>query len=128
MAKEVVTRTGKYWIDEQLGILRWVYHPGTERSTLADAKENFAAISALVENKRYPFLCDIKNCLDIDRDATSYYAGPEFAQNLLAMALIGGSPLSTVMGTVYLAANPGCVPSVLFASQAEAIEWLKTFA
>jgi hypothetical protein len=127
MVKEVFSRTGRHWIDEELGILRFTYYPNTRQATLADAKENFAAVTALVAGKRYPFLCDLKNCLDVDAEAQEFYASPEFAQNLSAMALLGGGPIGKVMGTVFLAVAERCVPTALFSSEAEAIEWLKTF-
>ena len=127
MAKEAAARNGKYWIDSTLGIVRWAYNPGTPRATLEDAQENHRVVGELLAGQKLPFLCDLRNCAHLDQDARKFYAGKETADLYKAMALLGGTPLSNMIGNIYLAVNRTSVPTKLFTSEADAIAWLRGF-
>ncbi|HVJ90857.1 MAG TPA: hypothetical protein VM580_13725 [Labilithrix sp.] len=126
MTKEIITATGKYWIDEKTGIAWKDHNPGTY-STLETARADLAALKALCDGKRYPLLCDLRNLKGTDRDARQYFAGGEAAEVYSALALVGGTPMSNIIGNVFLAISGTKTPAKLFSDQESAIEWLKGF-
>lgn len=121
---EVKTKTGVTWMDEKLGMLRFVYAPGSECS-LEDAIENIDVQLKLAGGKRCPILCDITKCKSISKEARNHYA-----QNMAfsALALVGGSPIGNIIGNIFLAVyGTKTVPTKLFMAEADAIQWLKGF-
>jgi len=125
MADEIVTRTKRYWIDDD-GIMRIRALPGAEE-TLADARENVRASNALAKGRRYPVLDDSRQLRSMDRAARAHYAGPESAGSTLAVASIIASPIQRTMGNFFLTLNKPPFPVRLFSAEAEALAWLKDF-
>lgn len=121
---EVKTRTGVTWMDEELGVLRFVYAPGSECS-LADAIENVAAQVRVAGGKVRPILCDISRCKSISKEARGHYAA---TKAFSALALVGGSPIGTIIGNIFLAVYASrSIPTRLFRAEADAVQWLKGF-
>ena len=122
--EEVKTRTGVTWMDEELGMLRFVYAPGSECS-LADAIENVDAQVKLAGGKVRPILCDITRCKSISKEARNHYGS---TRAFSALALVGGSPLGNIIGNIYLAVYESrMTPTRMFKAEADAIRWLKGF-
>jgi hypothetical protein len=54
-------------------------------------------------------------------------AGPEGLKVSQAVALLMGSPVSRVLGNLYLGLNKPPIPTRLFTSEEEAKVWLRSF-
>jgi hypothetical protein len=127
--KEVVSRTGTTWLDEGLGIARFQAFPGVEQG-LDDAKENIAAVGAVTDGKKFPMLVDLTGSRGLGPEARAFYGTPEAGIYYRALALVGTSPVSRMLGNIWFAIYSGRrdLPTKLFGSNEEAIEWLKAFA
>ncbi len=110
--EEIVTQTAKIRLDEN-GILRVTCLPGATQ-TLAQAHENMSVEVQLSRGKRRPILVDLTG-------------GEEAAKYQSAIALLIGSPLSRVIGNFFIGFNKSPMPTKLFTSEPEALEWLKEF-
>lgn len=120
------TRTNKMWLDDEEGILHFQYFPGVE-ITLEDAREVGSCQQKLLQGKKRPVLGDIVAVKSVTRKARDYFAGVEFQKCNLAMALLVSSPVSKVIGNIFIAFNKPSYPTRLFTSKSKALEWLKTF-
>jgi hypothetical protein len=121
----IVTRVNKVWIGED-GIARIIHVAGTE-VTLEDAKETMAAYLRLNKGKRLPLFVDTKAMKSMSRETRKYYAGEEAAKVASAAAIIVGTPVSRVLGNFYIGLSNPHLPSRLFSSEDEALEWLKGY-
>jgi hypothetical protein len=123
-----VSRTGRTWLDERLGIARFEAFPNVEQG-LDDAKENIAAVGVVTQGKKYPMLVDLTGSKGLSPEARAYYGTPEAGIYYRALALVGTSPVSRMLGNIWFAIYSGKrdLPTKLFGSHAEAIEWLKAF-
>jgi hypothetical protein len=123
--EQIVTKLNTVWLGED-GIARVIHVPGAE-VTLEDAQETMAAYLKLNQGKRRPLFVDTKSMKSIDREARKYFAGEEAAKVACAVALIIDSPVSRVLGNFYLGVSHPQLPTRLFSSEAEALEWLKGY-
>jgi len=123
--EEIVTRVSKVWVGED-GIARVIHVPGAEL-TLEDAKETMAAYLKVSKGKRLPLFVDTVKMKSITRESRLYYASEETAKTGIAVAIIVGTPVSRVLGNFYLGISSPHLPSRLFTSEQEALEWLKGF-
>lgn len=121
----IVTRTAKIYQQEP-GIVQVLVLPGAIQ-TLADAKENMQAQARLTAGQRHALFVDMRQIQSQDREAREYYAGPESAQILKAVAILIGSPMSRVIGNFMLGFNRSTLPTRLFTSEDEALSWLRSF-
>lgn len=121
----IVTRVNKVWVGED-GIARIIHFPGVEL-TLADAEETMAAYLKLNNGKRLPLFIDTKTMKSMSRESRQYYAGEEAAKVASAAAIIVGTPVSRVLGNFYIGLSNPHLPSRLFSSEDEALEWLKGY-
>ncbi len=118
---------GKAWLDEEHGISRVDFVPGTQQDLRA-AQEQIAALTELLKGKPRPYLVDLRNVKSTNHEARKYFAGRESKAVWNAAALLTGSPLSNAIGNLWLAANNSRGnPVKLFTNEADAIAWLKTF-
>lgn len=125
MNNEEIVRVAKLWLGED-GIVRIIHVPGAE-VTLEDAKETMAAYLRLNKGKRLPLFIDTKTMKSMSRETRKYYAGKEAAKVASAAAIIVGTPVSRVLGNFYLGLSNPHLPSRLFSSEDEALEWLKGY-
>ena len=125
MENEVMLRTCKIWLGED-GIARSIYFPNAEE-TLADAKEYIATVVKISKGKRCPLFVDMRNCKSITREAREYYAGEKSAKAVSAAAGLIGSPVSRIIGNFFMRLNKPVLPTKIFTSETEALEWLKGF-
>lgn len=121
------SRINSNWIDTD-GIAHSVYDKGAEE-VLSDAQANIQAIATLRgdSTRRVPVLVDLRLVKSQTRDVRSYYASPEVAQVIAAVAMLVESRVSTLVGNFYLTVKPATTPSRIFTSEAEALNWLKGF-
>ena len=118
-------RTQRTWLDDE-GILHAEALPGAEQKG-ADAEACVAHMWEVGGRRRRPVLIDLRHAKAMDRDARTYYAGPETAHRQLAAALLIESPLSRVLGNFFLGLNKPLVRTRVFTSEREALAWLRTF-
>ncbi|MGK3990020.1 hypothetical protein WME99_43660 [Sorangium sp. So ce136] len=119
------TRTGEFSFDKENRIIRFEIHDGAVQ-TLADAKENVAALRQFSKGTPYAFLCDLTRCKATDLDARTYYGADEGRLAYRALALVGGRPVGRMIGNVFLTVYGNRdKPMRLFAEEQEAIQWLK---
>jgi hypothetical protein len=125
MEREEIVRVARLWLGED-GIVRIIHVSGAE-VTLEDARETMAAYLKLNQGKRCPLFVDTKTMKSMSRETRKYYAGEEAAKVASAAAIIVGTPVSRVLGNFYLGLSNPHLPSRLFSSEEEALEWLKGY-
>ena len=124
---EITSRTGKTWLDARHGIIRFEAFRGVEQEK-EDAVENIDAILRICQGKKYPLLVDLARSKGLGQEAREYYGGPVARTSYTALALIGSSPISRMLGNMWFAIyGDRDAPTKIFGSEAEAIEWLKGF-
>ncbi|MBK8262524.1 MAG: STAS/SEC14 domain-containing protein [Nannocystis sp.] len=120
----LTTRTERIWLGED-GIIRAVIHPGLETS-LADAQENVRGFASVAGGVKRRALIDMRaHASSATREAREYYAGPENAKVVTAVALLVRSSISRMMGNFFLGLNKTIFPLRLFAEPEPALEWLR---
>lgn len=113
------------WLGED-GIVRIIWVPGAE-VTLADAEESMAAYLKINQGKRRPMFVDSSRMRSLSRETRHYFAGEEATKAVSAVSLLVGTPVSRVMGNFYLGLSNPRLPTRLFDSEDEALEWLKGY-
>ncbi|MCB1191875.1 MAG: STAS/SEC14 domain-containing protein [Leptospiraceae bacterium] len=121
----IKTSNTTHWIDEE-GIIHSLFDPQTS-DTLETAKENIEADKQLAEGKQLPLLVDIRNLKSQSREAQNYYADEEALKVLSACAILIDSGLSKVIGNFFIAVKKPKLPTRLFTSESEALQWLRQF-
>jgi len=124
-ARGVTTRVHHVWLDAE-GILRARSLPGSEH-TLVDAEETIAAMIEVAGRKQRPLLVDLRETKSIDRSARAHYARGGPPGVIPAVALLVGSPLTRVLANFFMGLSAPVLPTRVFTSEAEALDWLRTF-
>jgi len=75
----------------------------------------------------YPLLVSLKGVRSVNKEARDYLA-EEGSRLIKAGALIISSPLTRILGNIFLSINKPSSPARLFTDEAEAITWLKKYA
>ncbi|MGZ4038838.1 MAG: DUF7793 family protein, partial [Bacteroidia bacterium] len=78
-------------------------------------------------NKKFPLLVDARPVLSMEREARKHFSTNGRDTKISAMAVMVKSPLSRVIGNFFMGLNKPQIPARLFDSEADAVEWLKTF-
>ncbi|MGZ3883565.1 MAG: DUF7793 family protein [Bacteroidia bacterium] len=94
---------------------------------IADAKQNSEAVTSFFLNKKFPLLVDARPVLSMEREARKHFSTNGRDTKISAMAVMVKSPLSRVIGNFFMGLNKPQIPARLFDSEADAVEWLKTF-
>jgi hypothetical protein len=98
------------------------------RQSVPDAQENLASAVAKTAGRRCPLLVDIRTAQPLAADVRQQYTGPTVVNAFTALALlIEASPMGTMMGNVYLRLARLGIPTKLFTSEPEAIQWLDAY-
>jgi hypothetical protein len=126
MESEVMLPKGRMWLDGD-DIVRIAWSLGAN-VTLADAEASMVGYEQLRQGRRLALLVDSRGIREFNREARGLYARPRTAEITTAVALLIGSPFNATMGNFYLQINKPVVPTRLFGSEAEAFQWLATFA
>lgn len=125
MTEVIETRTGRSWLRHD-GILQAESHPDSEHR-LQDAIENLAASARLARGVQRPALICLRQIKSMNREARQYYSGPESAKLFVAAALLIDSPVARVIGSFFLGLNKSSIPTRVFSSETEAIDWLRSY-
>ena len=110
-------------IREEEGILYCEFADNLE-VTLEVAKVCVAARIGFSKEKSYPALIYMKGIKSVTKEAREYMA-KEGVQLLTAGALVISSPLSKVIGNLFLRINKPPIPTQIFTNEKEAKKWLK---
>ena len=121
----VETQTGRFWLGED-GIVRGVIS-STDEHNLTHAEENSQAVSEVSGDRRHPLYIDITRCKTITKEARSHYAREQVGEAVCAIALHIDSPVSRVIGNLFLGFNKPKHPLRLFKSKSDAMRWLEGF-
>jgi hypothetical protein len=92
---------------------------------LEDAIAAVEAVTRLTGGRLSPLLVDLRDASRQDRAALR-----EFARRgdvVSAVALIAGTPLSRMMGNLFISLGKPLFPTRLFDNEASALAWLQTF-
>jgi len=108
------------------GIVRIIWVPGAE-VTLEDAEESMAAWVKISQGKRRPMVVDTATMKSLAREARHLYASERAAKVACAVGIVVGTPVSRVLGNFYLGLSNPHLPTRLFDSEDEALEWLKGY-
>ena len=119
------TRTAVFLLDDN-GVLR-ITSKGMSQETLADAQENLDAVHRLVKDRRLPILADIRGARFTDAKWRGFYSREENKKLATAVAMLVASPISRVIGSLFVGFNKLPVPIKIFTSESEALDWLKNF-
>jgi hypothetical protein len=98
--------------------------PGAEIQ-LQDAKENTAKVIEVSKGANYPILVNLKEIKSISKEARDHFSMRGRKPNVTAIAMLVASPLSRIIGNFFLGLNRPTVPTRLFTSDDEAIQWMK---
>ncbi len=123
MKEEVKTPYMKIWMEEN--ILRCIFTEQLEMD-LEIAKHCVATRIAFSEGKSHLCLIDMRELKSTTKEAREYM-GVEGAKLITAGALLIGSPLTRMLGNIFLTINKPNVPTKLFTDETEAKEWLKQY-
>lgn len=96
--KVIKTNTAKIWLDDD-GIV-WIMNLANSKTNLENAKKNVAATKMFGPKKR-PLVVDISQIKSISREAREYFATDETLKRTEVMALLIGSPISSVIGNFF---------------------------
>lgn len=97
------------------------------RQTVADARQNVAALARMTAGEPRPCLLDMRAPNTTDRGVREYYASKEGSQPILAMAVLMPPSLLRVLGNLFLAFTAPIHPTRLFSAEDEAVAWLRKF-
>src|ERR1700731_1590524 len=94
------------------------------RQNLSDAMENISVSAEVCGGQRAPILVDLRQAMTLDAETRHYYTGKQLTDFFTALAiLVPIGSFGKMMGNLYLrVANPG-IPSRLFNSETEALQW-----
>lgn len=121
-ANAIRSSTGHTWIDEH-GIIIAVAD-AQDIHTLEHAKESVAAIAALTQGVRRPFLIDMTNVKSMSREARAYHAGPEPAKVINAVAILTGSNIGKMIANFFISLTNPVLPTRMFTGVEDAKQWL----
>ena len=122
---EMVTQTGSLYLDEQ-GIVHVTSFQGVEE-TLDQAKASIAAIRQVSDGTLRPLLLDMRPIKSQTREVRNYYASPAASSAYTGVAILVGSPISRMIGNMFIGIGKLPVPTKLFSAEQEALQWLTNF-
>jgi hypothetical protein len=124
-ANAIFTRTEAVWLSGD-GIIHAITQPDLVM-TLEDAMENTRAFATVGGGVRRLAVIDLRaHRASATREARAYYAGPENARVVLAVALLVASPVSRLIGNFFLGVHRPPFPLRIFGETAPAVEWLRS--
>jgi len=106
------------------GIVQVVWAPRTT-ALLEDATATLEAMAQITGGRRSPLLVDMRDTGPQDRPTRAEWTRRSDLSS--AVGLIVGSPLSRMMGNLFISANRPTTPTRLFDNEASALAWLLEF-
>jgi hypothetical protein len=94
------------------------------RQNLDDAIENIAVSAEACAGQRAPIIVDLREAMPLDAETRHYYMGKRLTDFFTSLAILApAGAFGKMMGNLYLrVANPG-IPSRLFDSESDAMQW-----
>ena len=94
------------------------------RQSLNDAAENISVSAEACGPQPGPIVVDLRQAMPLDAETRHYYTGKQLTDSFTSLAiLVPIGAFGKMLGNLYLrVANPG-IPSRLFDSEAEALQW-----
>src|SRR6266581_1763985 len=94
------------------------------QQNLNDAIENISVSAEACAGERAPIVVDLRRAMPLDAETRHYYTGKRLTDFFTSLAILTpGGAFGKMLGNLYLrVANPG-IPSRLFDSETEAIQW-----
>lgn len=121
--KEIETPYLKMWMEDQ--VLHCVFN-GPIDMDIQMAKICVFARIEFSNCVSYPCMIDVTGVRSATREAREYMA-KEGSLFVTAGALIVSSPLSKMLGNMFLSLNPPRVPTRVFSSRTKAKDWLRSY-
>jgi hypothetical protein len=123
MQKRIVTQTGEVWLGDD-GILR-IEITNPREHTLADAIENVEAGVRAGGGVKRAMLSRVVQPGPMTNEARAYYASPEAARGLTALAMVTSSVLGRIVANLLMGLNTTPIPMRLFSSEQAALQWIR---
>jgi len=117
-----VSTSGLTWLSDD-GIIIAIANP-QPLHTLENAIENTRINQELAGDVKRPFIIDLTKVTAMSREARAYYAGPEPRKSLTAVALITESNIGRLVANFFIGLTKPVLPTKLFNSYNEALEWV----
>ena len=118
------TPTAVMWLGDD-GMFRICGRPGSVHGA-DEAGENVEAIPTEVRDRPLPLLADVRHVKSVSRKAREIYRDKRY-NHALAVAILVGSPLSRMIGNIFLGLSRLDAPTRLFTSEGDALRWLRRF-
>ena len=106
------------------GFLRTLVKPGSEIQ-VEDARENTEAVIRLSGGKNFPILVDLRKIKSISKEARDHFSMRNRKPHVTAIAMLVSSPVSKIIGNFFLGLNKPTVPTRMFTSESDAVEWIR---
>ena len=106
------------------GIVQMVWAPRTT-ALLEDATAALEATAQITDGRRSPLLVDMRDTGPQDRPTRAEWTSRSDLSS--AVALIVGTPLSRIVGNLFIRVNRPQFPVRLFDNEASALAWLLEF-
>jgi hypothetical protein len=113
------------WIDEN-EIVRARVKDNAEID-LKEAQEMTETLLKITPDASRPLLVDMGKMKYITKRAREHFKGGSRKVTATAVALLAKSQLSTLIGNFYLGLNRPKLPTKLFTSESQALQWLKKY-
>ena len=125
IANRILTQTGEVWLGED-GIIRIEIRNPREH-TLGDAIENVDAVRRAGGGVRRPLMSRIAAPGPMTSEARAYYASPDAARAITALAMVTNSVLGRIVANLLMGLNGTQIPMRLFGSEDAGLHWLRNF-
>ena len=105
------------------GIARTKVKQGAQVS-LKDSMENSTAVNSFITEKKYPLVVDSREIKSISKEARDHFSIGNRETRINSFAIIIQSPISRIIGNLFMSFNKPSVPAKLFNTEEDAIDWL----
>jgi hypothetical protein len=122
--KQIETAVSTLYYKEEILFIEFKKNAVVELSHINEIINERAEIQ---EGQKVRTLVDIRNLWQADKDARSKAATPAMTDHNIALAILSNSLPTRIIGNFYMKFNKPNVPTKMFDSESEAIEWLRTF-
>lgn len=123
--KEAFTTTARLFYDAEKNLLRIVITEGAHVN-IQDVRNHFRVSALLTEGKRVKVLSDARANYSITSEARDE-AAKLSKEGRIATAIVSGNPVSRFITNLYIRLSKPEVPTRLFDSEKDALEWLEKF-
>lgn len=108
----------------EAGVLRVTLRAGIELDKTA-VQDIADAARTIVGDRPYTVLIDLRRIRSMNREARQHVVRPETVKQIMAVALLIESPVSRVIGNLFLGLNRAPYPTRLFTAETDAFDWLR---